>query len=30
MLAGEIMLGLHFDQAARGALKLEPKPFAAI
>src|SRR5216683_5481369 len=30
MLAGEIMLCLHFDEAARGALKLEPEPSAAI
>jgi hypothetical protein len=30
MLTGEIVLGLHLDEAARGALKLEPKSFAAI
>src|SRR6266404_6706407 len=30
MLTGKIMLCLHFDEAAGGALKLEAEPFAAI
>jgi hypothetical protein len=30
VLAGEIALRLHLHEAARGALKLELEPFAAI
>src|SRR5579863_4550482 len=30
MWTGEIALCLHFDQPARGALKLEPQPIATI
>src|SRR5271168_3518593 len=30
MWTGEIALRLHLDQPARGTLKLEPQPFAAI
>jgi hypothetical protein len=30
MLSGKIVLRLHFDEAARGALKIELQSFAAV